>query len=623
VSVHNVAPTIEDLVWPKDGFQEGLSGEISFRIADPGLDDEHIALIDWGDGSTEKVLASTRELTFSHIYADDRPNGTPSDAAAITVLLRDDDGGIAEERCDTEIRNVAPVVTAIEGPADPSEGDSGTYTVRFTDPGTEDVHWVGVDWGDGTISSVKLVPGITMATFDHLWFDDDPTGTLSDDMAVAVMVLDDDTGEVSESYTVTVHNVAPVLSFDHGLSIEVQYSDPLFGGEEATVSFIDVIPDTYTIGTTFDDGPVPDWLDFADVACVAELDGIHERCTAVLSPTAGASGIHTDVAPGTHTLAVTVEDDDTGVARIELAIEVLPEDAVAWYVGPTFAATTSARDGTADIELRATIRDITSVPGTSVPGSGLWDPWPGDILNATVTFFDVDTDEELCSAEVYLVFPSDERVLGAETDIGVATCVWEADLKNEDAVQFDVGVAVVGYYSNDKAPERTLVTVARPLDDFITGGGYVVLSDSAGLYAGDAGSKANFGFSVKFNKKGTNLQGRVTLLVRVGGRIYRVKSNALRSLGISEENGIPFAQFEAKANLVDVTDPNAPISMGGNLTLQMRMHDLGGGTAGPDTIGFSLWAGHQGDEQLLLFSSNWGGNQTLEQDLAGGNLQIH
>jgi hypothetical protein len=74
-----------------------------------------------------------------------------------------------------------------------------------------------------------------------------------------------------------------------------------------------------------------------------------------------------------------------------------------------------------------------------------------------------------------------------------------------------------------------LLTVAKPRDDFITGGGYLTLSNSDGAYAGDPDSKANFGVHVKLNKKGTNLQGGANLIVRSNGHTYQIKSNVLDS----------------------------------------------------------------------------------------------
>ena len=72
-----------------------------------------------------------------------------------------------------------------------------------------------------------------------------------------------------------------------------------------------------------------------------------------------------------------------------------------------------------------------------------------------------------------------------------------------------------------------------------------------------------------------------------------------------------------------MTDPAVPVDIAGNLRLQMRMHDLGEGAVDPDTIGFTLWSGKQGDEQLLLFSSNWEDHEAIEQGLGGGNLRVH
>ncbi len=50
----------------------------------------------------------------------------------------------------------------------------------------------------------------------------------------------------------------------------------------------------------------------------------------------------------------------------------------------------------------------------------------------------------------------------------------------------------------------------------------------------------------------------------------------------------------------------------------MRMTDVG--TAdGVDTISFTLWD----KDGVLIFSSNWNGVETVEQQIAGGNLSVH
>ncbi|MEO7397969.1 MAG: hypothetical protein ABIW84_05350, partial [Ilumatobacteraceae bacterium] len=124
------------------------------------------------------------------------------------------------------------------------------------------------------------------------------------------------------------------------------------------------------------------------------------------------------------------------------------------------------------------------------------------------------------------------------------------------------------------------------------------------------------------------LQGHVNLIVRSNGRVYQIKTNSITSLGITTVNGKPVAQFESKANITDVTDASNPILLGGNFTLQMKMTDLSEADK-TDTIAFSLWDIRRAKNgttilsQLLLYSSNWNGNTTQEQVIAGGNLFIH
>jgi hypothetical protein len=182
---------------------------------------------------------------------------------------------------------------------------------------------------------------------------------------------------------------------------------------------------------------------------------------------------------------------------------------------------------------------------------------------------------------------------------------------------------VSGWYTYNASSENTVITVAQPLgSSFITGGGFLAESASAGRYAADAGTKSNFGFNVKFNKSATNLQGNVNVIFRRGGHTYQIKGNAFTSLGATPSPcSKPTAttpckaNFVSKANLQDITNPNAPISLGGNLTFQMSMTDYG--TPTRDTLSIAL-----SDGSALLFSSNWSGTKTVEQVLGGGNLAV-
>ncbi|HSM63821.1 MAG TPA: T9SS type A sorting domain-containing protein, partial [Gillisia sp.] len=128
----------------------------------------------------------------------------------------------------------------------------------------------------------------------------------------------------------------------------------------------------------------------------------------------------------------------------------------------------------------------------------------------------------------------------------------------------------------------------------------------------------------RYNKKGNKLQGHMNVIIRrleADGVVhtYQVKGNAMQSLGVnaSDENNMT-AEFITKANMVDITDPLNPISLGGNLYLMVNMTDRGEpGTQ--DEIAISL----TDSNNVLLYSSEWNGISTDQRLLNGGNLVVH
>jgi len=297
------------------------------------------------------------------------------------------------------------------------------------------------------------------------------------------------------------------------------------------------------------------------------------------------------------------------------AYDITQEDARAAYTGALFASTACATCSNATVTLAATIQDITAVPGDTA-----YDAYAGDIRNATVTFVNRDAgNATLCTAPVGLVSLSDTRT-------GTATCNWNASIGSADSDQYTVGVVVNSYYKRNSSDDNTVVTVSKPGNDSITGGGYLVMANSAGLYPGQPGTKNNFGFNVKYNKSGTNLQGNINTIIRNNGRVYQIKGNAMTSLSVQPPDcAAPpcSATFNGKANIKDITDPLNPISIDGNATLQVTMTD--NGDLG-DTIGITVWNKNGG----LWFSSNLGSHsppRTIEQKLGaspgGGNLVVH
>jgi hypothetical protein len=254
--------------------------------------------------------------------------------------------------------------------------------------------------------------------------------------------------------------------------------------------------------------------------------------------------------------------------------------------------------------LRVTVRDSSAVPAFG-------DTELGDIRNATVTFKEGAT---LCG-------PLAVALIDGDMTIGTASCTASLSL---DAHQIDVYVG--GYYVGTTS---AVVEVTQPNGSFVTGGGFLTIGTSGGAYQADSGSKANFGFNIKY-RNSKNLQGHANIIFRRGGNTYQIKSTAISSLGIALKtpsgavcSGPPsatcfgLADLRTKANLTDVTDPLNPISLGGNLSLQVKVTDKGE-PGSSDTIGITLWQGN-----TLLFSSEWTGAKTLEMLLGGGNLVVH
>ena len=150
----------------------------------------------------------------------------------------------------------------------------------------------------------------------------------------------------------------------------------------------------------------------------------------------------------------------------------------------------------------------------------------------------------------------------------------------------------------------------------VTGGGYIILSKSAGERKGDVGSRNNFGFNVKYNKGGTNPQGHANVIWRSGGHTYQVKSTSITSMSADPTTGN--AQFVSKGVIQDITNQDAPVSVDGNATLKLEMVDKGE-PGSSDTIAITVYK----KDNTLYYSSNWNGTNTVQQTLDGGNLSVH
>jgi VCBS repeat-containing protein len=500
--------------------------------------------------------------------ANDGTVDSGNEATVSVTVSSVDDSPVAVD--DTKTVAEDDAATAIDVLANDTDIDAGAKTIQSA-----------TDLANGTVVVTGGGSGLT--------YQPDPNycnnGTPTDNFTYTLK----DGSEATVAMTVTCVNDAPGVSNNKG-SQNVQYSDPI-APVTISASDVDTARTSLTASSQFnkDSGTFENGLPAGLFQAVAST-GANER-----SWTLSGNG---NVAPGTYVVRVTASDGAAS-ASSDVTIIVAKEDATAGFNGPLFYAVPS---GSANVTLSAVVTDAA-------------DDYRGDIRNATVTFVTLDwTAYAGCTDRPVALLTS------GDTTVGVATCTVPLSFATSGSTQYTVGIKVGGYYTNSlsAADEFTVVTVSQAVNGMITGGGYLVNEKSFGQYAGTAGQKTNFGFNVKYTKSLTNLQGSINTIIRSGGKVYQIKGNAMSSLTTNLTTATAkTATFNGKANLRDITNPLAPVSLGGNLPLQVTMTDKGE-PGSSDTIGIQL----SNTNGSLLFSSNWSGTKTVEQLLRGGNLVV-
>ena len=141
-TVKNVAPSGVSMTAIPDPINENEMTTVSGSFSDPGSQDSHTVVIDWGDGSTDTMLSlDIGVLTFSagHQYWDNRPGDVPY---AISATVTDKDGDSGDGSTSVTVQNVAPAnVTVSASPDTINENDTTFVLGSFTDVGM-DTHTV-------------------------------------------------------------------------------------------------------------------------------------------------------------------------------------------------------------------------------------------------------------------------------------------------------------------------------------------------------------------------------------------------------------------------------------------------------------------------------------------------
>lgn len=267
---------------------EGSSAVIAATGSDP---DGNTLTFTWTLTGPGTLTPSGSTATYS--------NADGPATATVEVTVTDGFGGAAKATGSVQTMNVAPTATATG--ATINENGTATVSGSITDPSPLDTFTVVINWGPGEGSTTLNLPaGATSYSATHQYLDDNPTGTPSDVNPVSVTVTDDDGGAGNAATTVTVNNVAPVIT---GLT-----ATPLVALGNLTNlngTFTDVgTKDTHTASV--------DWGDStASTAAVTETNG---------SGSFAAS--HTYTIAQFYTITVTLKDDDTGTATQQIKVTV-------------------------------------------------------------------------------------------------------------------------------------------------------------------------------------------------------------------------------------------------------------------------------------------------------------
>ncbi len=232
---------------------------------------------------------------------------------SFTYTISDGNGGSATTTVTVTVLNVndAPVLTlAAASPLPINENDVVSLAGSLTDADPLDAHVVTIAWADGSANTVlNLAAGVLTFSTSHRYLDDGPTATASDVKTISVSLADNNGGSAAANQTVTVNNVAPVITSITGPV------GPLAKGTSAsvTVNFSDVgTLDSHTVRFVWDDG-TPDTV----------------QATGGFARTAA----HTYAAPGVYSVGVTVTDDDTGVATTTFEYIVVYDPSAGFVTG--------------------------------------------------------------------------------------------------------------------------------------------------------------------------------------------------------------------------------------------------------------------------------------------------
>ncbi len=321
----------------------------------------------------------------------------------------------------------------------------------------------------------------------------------------------------------------------------------------------------------------------------------------------GGTGSSTAPTPSTATVGSTyyyVSQTEAGKcegARAKITVTISPNSICPSYTGIYFINTSSTTTGgTATFNLTYT---ITGAGCNGIKGLG-------------VTNFKVSASSDNPATITY-----GTKTYNSST--GLLTIPVTVKLGNV----YSAGVTFTleldnapNYIISSTCSDPILITVSSKSDGFVTGGGFIIPSNATGTIGlGANGLRTNFGFNIKYNKSGTNLQGNWNTIMRTSTGLWQVKSSKPTYLFITKMSATSY-----KADMVfsaaNIKNLNTGVSYGTG-TINVTVYDNGEPGSGVDQIFIKVT-----DGATIYYTSSSSANLTTPSSiptLKQGNIQIH
>jgi YD repeat-containing protein len=310
-------------------------------------------------------------------------------------------------------------------------------------------------------------------------------------------------------------------------------------------------------------------------------------------------------APGTYPITIGgLSSQNYAITYVGSTLTVTPEDARVVITSPPVVSV--APSGATSVTLAATVQDI------SATASAAGDTTAGDIRKATLTFIDRVTGATLCTAAIGVVQPSDTRT-------GVVTCTFARDFGSTRPATLRVAAVVSGYYARNDAADDQRLTIAATLTDRVDGGGKVIVSTAAGLYAPDAGSDAQFEINFRNDSNGA-VSGSIRFVFdRTENGVkhkYELSPVAMTSLALLRTNPGGTAFVVGSGTIVDATTKQTVVATAPFIVTASDTGVTASGDHG--SLSVTLLKPDGG----IFIAAGWNGVRAVEQPVQNGNIQI-